>query len=571
MDTNQEVYFKDIRKHIIRNINEAQVEISIAVAWFTDEYIIQSLVDARQRNVIVKVVLYDDRVNRKELFRDLFFDGAEVWLSNKLMHNKFCIIDDYIVINGSYNWTYNAASNDENIQITRGNKNLCKSFYEQFINLKSNCKRIDSFFKGEEEKFQDYYQKKRTHSDFPYFLKFPGESRSQAFYEGKYYLITDREEELLFHRLSYNNIIMGDKLKYLKVNIRSELIFDNVIYDSASGFIPFKDQTMLVEKKETEQYQAHIINKIGQKIKSVYYYKRLPNGYYLRIDKLFDKELNDIAPPCDKMESLSYGLLLFKKVFDTSSHYFNELRGVADFYGNLLIPIVYHRINYLNEENLELLSLPIFYMGDDWAKVKENPRKHYRDWEIAFFDDIYPVKKYYDYSFKDNSITPRDSSKHHVSNRRTFYYIFCADNPEDFNFYKAIMSLYHSGGVTVGVYHKLFDEYKKNKLEHLSVEDLVVIIKERKPSFEKELEKSKSCYIATMVYEDINHPKVQILRNYRDRCLRKNLFGRIFIRIYYTLSPNMVKFAKNHKLLQSLLRSLVIKIVYFVEKTQLKA
>ena len=97
MDTNQEVYFKDIRKHIIRNINEARVEISIAVAWFTDEYIIQSLVNARRRNVVVKVVIYDDRVNRKELFRDLFFDGAEFWLSSKLMHNKFCIIDDILL------------------------------------------------------------------------------------------------------------------------------------------------------------------------------------------------------------------------------------------------------------------------------------------------------------------------------------------------------------------------------------------------------------------------------------------------------------------------------------------
>jgi len=33
------------------------------------------------------------------------------------MHNKFCVIDNQTIISGSYNWTINANSNDENITI----------------------------------------------------------------------------------------------------------------------------------------------------------------------------------------------------------------------------------------------------------------------------------------------------------------------------------------------------------------------------------------------------------------------------------------------------------------------
>jgi len=37
-----------------------------------------------------------------------------------LMHDKFCVIDNQIVITGSYNWTDNAEfKNDENVTVQR--------------------------------------------------------------------------------------------------------------------------------------------------------------------------------------------------------------------------------------------------------------------------------------------------------------------------------------------------------------------------------------------------------------------------------------------------------------------
>ena len=53
-----------------------------------------------------------------------------------LMHNKFCVIDGYTVITGSYNWSYKAQKNHENIIITKGDDVLAKQFINQFVALR---------------------------------------------------------------------------------------------------------------------------------------------------------------------------------------------------------------------------------------------------------------------------------------------------------------------------------------------------------------------------------------------------------------------------------------------------
>lgn len=49
------------------------------------------------------------------------------------MHNKFCIIDN-LVITGSYNWTYNANRNNENILVT-DEGSIIKAYREEFERL----------------------------------------------------------------------------------------------------------------------------------------------------------------------------------------------------------------------------------------------------------------------------------------------------------------------------------------------------------------------------------------------------------------------------------------------------
>lgn len=53
--------------------------------------------------------------------------------------------------------------------------------------------------------------------------------------------------------------------------------------------------------------------------------------------------------------------------------------------------------------------------------------------------------------------------------------------------------------------------------------------------------KSKNgCYVATSVYGSYDCPQVWTLRRYRDNTLAKSVGGRLFIHIYYTVSPIIV-------------------------------
>ena len=49
------------------------------------------------------------------------------------------------------------------------------------------------------------------------------------------------------------------------------------------------------------------------------------------------------------------------------------------------------------------------------------------------------------------------------------------------------------------------------------------------------------CYVATAVYGSYNCPQVWTLRRYRDYVLAATWGGRLFVRIYYAISPTLVK------------------------------
>ena len=52
---------------------------------------------------------------------------------------------------------------------------------------------------------------------------------------------------------------------------------------------------------------------------------------------------------------------------------------------------------------------------------------------------------------------------------------------------------------------------------------------------------SEGCYIATCVYGSYDCPEVWTLRYFRDKTLAKSCYGKVFIRVYYALSPHLVK------------------------------
>lgn len=52
---------------------------------------------------------------------------------------------------------------------------------------------------------------------------------------------------------------------------------------------------------------------------------------------------------------------------------------------------------------------------------------------------------------------------------------------------------------------------------------------------------NEGCYIATAIYGSYDCPEVWTLRRYRDNVLDHTWYGRLFIRIYYSISPTLVR------------------------------
>ena len=53
----------------------------------------------------------------------------------------------------------------------------------------------------------------------------------------------------------------------------------------------------------------------------------------------------------------------------------------------------------------------------------------------------------------------------------------------------------------------------------------------------KSSKKNKGCYIATCVYGTYECPEVWVLRRFRDDILDSSWYGKLFIKIYYIISP----------------------------------
>ncbi|MBA7490290.1 Cardiolipin synthase B [subsurface metagenome] len=127
---------------IIKNIDDAKEFINIAMYTFTDREIAQAIIRARDRGVDIKIYLDRSQVNAKysksRYFVNNGIEGIRISSNNYIMHNKFAVIDNKIVITGSYNWTASAGErNDENLLLIDDN-NIIKEYQNQFNNLWNN-------------------------------------------------------------------------------------------------------------------------------------------------------------------------------------------------------------------------------------------------------------------------------------------------------------------------------------------------------------------------------------------------------------------------------------------------
>jgi hypothetical protein len=70
-----------------------------------------------------------------------------------------------------------------------------------------------------------------------------------------------------------------------------------------------------------------------------------------------------------------------------------------------------------------------------------------------------------------------------------------------------------------------------------------------------------NCFIATAAYGHFSHPRVQLLRDFRDRYLLTNAPGRAFVRWYYRHSPAAAAYIARHETLRTLARRALLPAV----------
>lgn len=110
---------------------------------------------------------------------------------------------------------------------------------------------------------------------------------------------------------------------------------------------------------------------------------------------------------------------------------------------------------------------------------------------------------------------------------------------------------------------KLKDEYLlvtafASPSEKDELEAIYLKIKDSVPDVSK---KTGGCYIATSVYGSYDCPQVWTLRRYRDEVLGSTWYGRLFIKVYYAISPTLVKWFGKTKWFQKMWKGKLDKMV----------
>jgi hypothetical protein len=137
-----EAVFDNIAIRIQSEIRKAQKSVFIAVAWFTNKDLFDELIEKAKAGCKVLLIISIDKINTNSQIK---FEQLEKYNSKcykigngekELMHNKFCVIDYSTVITGSYNWSYKAENNFENVIINYDDTALAEQFISEFNQIR---------------------------------------------------------------------------------------------------------------------------------------------------------------------------------------------------------------------------------------------------------------------------------------------------------------------------------------------------------------------------------------------------------------------------------------------------
>lgn len=122
---------------VINWIDQANETIHVLIYSFTNDDIGEAIVKAHQRGVEIKVVFEKSQVSQYSEYIKLRTAGILVKndTNSGLMHHKVAIVDGYIVLTGSFNWSASAEErNNENLIVIKSDY-LATVFEKEFKNI----------------------------------------------------------------------------------------------------------------------------------------------------------------------------------------------------------------------------------------------------------------------------------------------------------------------------------------------------------------------------------------------------------------------------------------------------
>jgi mitochondrial cardiolipin hydrolase len=134
---------EDCRRKVVSLLNHCRQRVDICVFTITDDHITSAILDAKGRDLRIRVITDDDKAEDagSDVHR-LARAGIPVRVDKTPyhMHHKFALFDDTQLVTGSYNWTRSAAMYNEENLIVVEDKRLTTKFARQFEQLWENLK-----------------------------------------------------------------------------------------------------------------------------------------------------------------------------------------------------------------------------------------------------------------------------------------------------------------------------------------------------------------------------------------------------------------------------------------------
>lgn len=212
--------------------------------------------------VSVEIVLNDDEINRggdtSLDFTDFLQAGGVLrWNDSKqLMHEKFCIIDDRIVITGSYNWTNKAELNSEVENFFYDEEETTKFYNELFIKLSVRFKQEPRAARNLEDKRRFFVEEyKRTMVRFKRIKRIANnkEDKRCSFSEEGFYIDEQgakysNDLKVLYKGADTRSFILDKRTREIKENAFlgfkhiEKIVLSSVVN---VGYAAFKDCTSL--------------------------------------------------------------------------------------------------------------------------------------------------------------------------------------------------------------------------------------------------------------------------------------------------------------------------------------